>query len=128
MRIERSQTVSACPFEQWIISDEASQFSGNHIAFLNGEGVIACSPSLDALTASVAKHPSRREVILDFVPSDDRTSKAKLDALEDDSRRLNAIREALEAYQKAVSELGAGAELTRLRFKFIASVSRILDL
>lgn len=58
------------PFEQWIESADAAIFQGKHIAFLQGEGVVASSTSLDSLAAAIADHPRRKELILDFVAGD----------------------------------------------------------
>lgn len=60
--------VAGVTFEQWIESEDSARYQGRHIAYVQGEGVIGHASSLDALTASLAGHPRRREVILDFVP------------------------------------------------------------
>ena len=56
-------------FEKWLGSDDAiSNYSGKHVAFVEGEGIIASSDKLDELVKAVEAKGNPKGTIFGFVP------------------------------------------------------------
>lgn len=55
-------------YDKWIVSKDAAQYAGLHVAFVAGKGVIASAPNSRELLAKIKGYSKRDEISVSLVP------------------------------------------------------------